>query len=136
MIEKAGTMSQYKRRFSWRRKFRDAGVGILQGIKGQSSFIVHLPMAAAVIGLGLVLRVPLTQFALLLICIAVVLSAELFNSSLEYLSRAVTDQYDAHIERALNIASGAVLVASILSAVIGLLILGPRLIDLLPLEAV
>ena len=64
-----------------------------------------------------------------LVSIALVLALELVNSSLESISRAITDQYNEYVGKALNIASAAVLLSALLSAVVGLLILGPKLIE-------
>ena len=122
-------MDPFQRGRSWAGKFRDAWIGLGQGVQGQTSFYVHLPMAVAVVLLGFWLQVSITEFSILLLCIAMVLALELVNSSLEAMSRAITDQYNESLGKALHIASAAVLLASLFSAVVGLLILGPKLIE-------
>jgi diacylglycerol kinase len=112
---------------SWFRKFYDAGRGCLFGMQGQSSFAVHFLIALVVIGLAAWLRVERWEWVTLLLCITAVLCAELFNSAVEYLARAITKEHDENIGHALDIASGAVLIAALGSAVVGGLILGPRL---------
>ena len=112
---------------SWFRKFYDAGRGCLLGMHGQSSFAVHFLIAVAVIALAAWLRIERWEWIALLLCITAVLCAELFNSAIEDLAKAVTREHDPHLGRALDIASGAVLIAAIGSAVVGLLILGPPL---------
>lgn len=67
---------------------------------------------------------------MLVLCISVVWMAELMNSAIEALSRAVTLEYDERIRDALDIASGAVLVVSLGSAVIGSMIFLPKLLQL------
>jgi len=116
---------------SWFRKFYDAGRGCLFGMQGQSSFAVHFLIAIAVIALAAWLRVERWEWIALLLCITAVLCAELFNSAIEYLAKGITREHDENIGHALDIASGAVLIAALGSAVIGLLILGPRLWELL-----
>ena len=54
------------------------------------------------------------------------MTAELFNSALEQLAKAITKEEDPHVRNGLDIASGAVLVAAIGAAVIGLLVLGSQ----------
>ena len=116
---------EYKHR-NWFDKFANAFRGIVKGTHGQSSFLVHLPIAVVVIAVSLVLELDEIRFSILLMCIAAVIAAELFNSSIERLARAVSRQYDQDIGDALNIASGAVLVVAILSLVIGVIVLlGP-----------
>jgi len=112
---------------SWFRKFYDAGRGCLHGIQGQSSFLVHFLIALVVLALAAWLRVERWEWIALLLCITAVLCAELFNSAVEYLARAMTREHDENIGHALDIASGAVLIAAIGSAVVGVLILGPPL---------
>ena len=113
---------------SWADKFGDAFHGLKEGVRGQSSFFVHLFAAAAVIAAAAVLRVDRTQWCLLLLCIAVVFSAEMFNSALESLAKAITDQFDPHVRTALNVGSAAVLIASIGAALVGAMIFLSRLL--------
>ena len=108
---------------SWAEKFRDAFHGVREGLRGQSSFLVHFFFTAAVIAAAVVLKIrdPI-QWCLLLLCITVVLTAEMLNSSLESLARAITDQNDPHIRTALNVGSAAVLLASIGAGIVGAII--------------
>ena len=73
---------------------------------------------------GWTLGISRTEWCLLILCIAVVMAAELFNSALEQLAKAITEEKNSHIRNGLDIASGAVLVAAIGAAVIGVLVLG------------
>lgn len=118
-------------RRSWAKKFADAFRGVAMGIRGQSSFIVHLPCAALVIAAGIWLRVDASEWRLLALCIAGVLAAEMFNSALERLAKAIDVRQNDHLAAALNIASAAVLVASFGAATVGGLIFVPRLFSLL-----
>ena len=96
-------------------------------MQGQSSFAVHFLLALIVIALAAWLRVERWEWVALLLCITAVLCAELFNSAIEYLAKSITREHDENIGHALDIASGAVLIAAIGSAVVGVLILGPPL---------
>lgn len=107
----------------WAEKFRCAGLGLFDGVRGQNSFWVHLPVAFLVIAASVYLRLSLERIAILLLCIAMVLGAELFNSSLEHLSRAITREYSEDIRRALDIASGAVLLVALFASAVGVLVL-------------
>ena len=119
-------------RSGWYAKFRNAFRGVALGIRGESSFKVHFFFAAAVLVAGAALRLPhLSQWCLLLLCIALVLSAELFNSALERMARAVSDREDEHLRAALDVGSAAVLAASLGAAAIGALIFLARLGELL-----
>jgi diacylglycerol kinase len=112
---------------SWPRKFRLAFSGMLHAFIRQRSFWVHLPMAVAVIVGATLHEVSRVEWAVLIVCITIVLAAELFNTALEYLAQAITDQHSEPIRRALDVASGAVLVTAIGAAAVGSLILLTRL---------
>lgn len=110
---------------TWFAKFACAFRGVWVGVAsyGLASFTVHLPVMAAVLVLGIVREVTWTEWYLLLVCITVVLAAEMFNSSIEALSQAITEDYDPFIRDALDVASGAVFVTVIGAAAVGILIL-------------
>lgn len=116
----------------WYAKFGNAFRGLVLGIRGESSFQVHFFFAVAVLLAGLSLRLDdLRQWCLLLLCITLVLTAELFNSALERMARAISDRHDANLGAALDIGSAAVLTASVGAAVVGTIIFLARLGQLL-----
>jgi diacylglycerol kinase len=115
---------------SWATKFRDAFHGLLQGVHRQSSFTVHFLCATAVVALGGALHVGWIEWSLLAAAIMLVLTAEMFNSALEAMARAITGQFSPHLKSALNIGSAAVLLAAIGAATIALLVFGHRLAEL------
>ena len=57
------------------------------------------------------LRVSRVDWSILLLCIFGVLTAELFNSALESVARAIDTRHNPHLAAALDIASAAVLPA-------------------------
>ena len=116
---------------SWVAKFRCAFRGAELGIRGQSSFFVHLFAAAAVIVAGIALQVTRVEWCLLVLCISGVLTAEMFNSALESMAKAITHEEDPRVGGALDIGSAAVLLAAIGAATAGTLIFLDRLLTLL-----
>ena len=107
----------------WRRKFACALRGLVVGVRLNNSFAVHLFAAGAVVALAMWINVSWLEWYVLLLCISTVLTAEFFNSALELIARSITVDEHPQIRDALDIASAAVLVASIGAAIIGLLIL-------------
>ncbi|MEL7497516.1 MAG: diacylglycerol kinase [Planctomycetota bacterium] len=114
---------------SWLAKFRNSFRGVLRGFTnagqpmGRNSFLVHVPVAMAVLFAGWWRELDLAWMVVLIGCIALVWTAELFNTSIECLSRSITDQPNANIRDALDIASGGVLVASGFAALLGVIAL-------------
>ncbi len=116
---------------SWTAKFRYAFRGLHVGITSQNSFLVHVPIALAVLIAAACLRVSQAEWCVLTLCIGVVSAAEMFNSALEHLAKAVTREHREEIRDSLDTAAAAVLVAALGSVVVGVIIFAPRL--LLPL---
>jgi diacylglycerol kinase len=107
---------------SWPSKFRSAFAGLWLALRSERSFAVHLPMAAAVAVFAVLMRVSLVETCLLVLCVCVVWSAEIFNTSLEFLSREITRETQPGIAAALDMSSGAVLMTAIGSAAVGSII--------------
>jgi diacylglycerol kinase len=111
----------------WRAKFGVAFRGIKLGIRGQSSFFVHFFFAALALAAAIVLRCDAVEWCLLVGCIGFVLATELFNSALETLFRGLDETTKQRVWPSLDIAAGAVLLASIVAIVIGAVIFAPKL---------
>jgi len=116
----------------WREKFQDALRGLKLGVRGHSSFFVHFFFAALVLATALTLGCTLTEWCMLIGCIGLVITAELFNSALETLFHGLDQASKNRITGCLDIAAAAVLVASITAAIVGLLIFVPKLLQYLP----
>jgi diacylglycerol kinase len=121
------SMREAPRCRSWVEKFRVALRGLKLGIRGHSSFAVHFFFTALVLAAAWVLHCTLPEWCLLLGCTGMVLTAELFNSAIETLFRCLDEPLRNRAWPCLDIAAGAVLLASFTAVVIGSLILLPKL---------
>lgn len=113
---------------NWSRKFADAFRGLWRAVRTQSSFAVHLWVAAAVVTAGALFRVSAGEWCLLTLAIGLVLSTEIFNTAIESLARAPGSRRHPRFRDALDMASAAVLVAAITAVVVGAIVFGPRLL--------
>ena len=116
---------------SWFQKFRDAFRGVRSGTRGQSSFQVHLIVAAGVIAAAAYLRCTLVEWSILLLCVGGVLTAEMFNSALEHFAKVIDKEHNPDLGEALDTASAAVLFASLGAAVVGGIIFVSRVVILI-----
>ena len=116
---------------SWRQKLADALRGIRRAVATNKSFAVHAVFTVAVVAVAAGMGMTIERWSLLLLSVAVVWSAEAFNTALEFLARSVTSSYDENIRDALDIASGAVLLAAIGAASVGAVVFLTRLLELL-----
>ena len=113
---------EFRPQAGWLRKFGLAFLGIYRGARGQSSFAVHLLCALAVVVAAAWFGKSLLEWCVLILCITIVLAAELMNSAIEHLGKAIDRRYNPHLAAALDIASGAVLITAIGAALIGAII--------------
>lgn len=120
-----------KPRRPWRHKFGDAFRGLKLGMRGHSSFSVHFFFGALVVVAAIVLGCELFEWCLLLLCIGMVLAAELFNSAIETLFRGLDEATKERTWPSLDIAAGAVLLTSITASLVGLMVFSHRLIMIL-----
>jgi len=120
-------------RRSWRAKFHAAIRGVKHGIRGHSSFFVHFFFTALVVAAAIVLGCDVVDWCILLGCIAMVLVSELFNSAIETLFKGLDESTKERVWPCLDIAAGAVLMASVAAAIIGSIVFIKRLTSLLPL---
>jgi len=107
---------------SWPKKFFDAFLGIELGVRGQSSFRVHCIAAAIVLGLAYFFGVELFEWCLLVLAITAVMAAEMFNSALEWMARAIDVNENPQLAGALDIASAAVLLSALGATAVGVII--------------
>ena len=106
----------------WVDKFREAFHGIGLVFRYESSFRVHVFVAVVVVVLATVLKCDAVEWAVLVLCIGVVLGAEAFNASIETLFHALDESTKARMTGSLDRAAGAVLLVCLASAVVGLVI--------------
>jgi len=113
------------------RSFGYAWSGLKHAFATQMNFRIHLLLAVLVILLGIFLRITATDWLLLLICVGMVLFAELINTALEKLADVVHKDHHPEIKLVKDIAAGAVLIIAIISASIGAVIFLPKIISLI-----
>lgn len=115
----------------WSAKVKDALRGLKVGIRGHSSFFVHFFFSALVLAAAGMLRCELEQWCLLLLCIGLVLTAELFNSAMETLFRGLDESTREKCCRCLDVSAGAVLVASVFACIVGAAVFFKQLMTVL-----
>lgn len=107
--------------------WRAAARGIIVAWRTERHLKVHSVAALAVVCLGLVLKISGVEWAILILAMGLVLAAEYANSALERLADRVSMERHPLIRDAKDFAAASVLVAALAAAVVGLLILGPKL---------
>ncbi|AXB77167.1 diacylglycerol kinase family protein [Novosphingobium sp. P6W] len=112
------------------KSFIFAGCGLRSLVQGEHNARLHLAASLIVVAAGLVLRVSAADWRWLVLAIAMVWLAEAFNTAIEDICDRINPEFDPAIGRIKDLAAGAVLVASIAAALIGLFTLTPPLLEL------
>jgi diacylglycerol kinase len=89
------------------------------GMRGHSSFSVHFFVAALAVAACVALDCRPVEWCLILLCIGLVFTAELFNSAIETLFHGLDADSRSLRDGSLDIAAGAVLTASLFAAAVG-----------------
>lgn len=97
--------------FAARCSYAWAGVRLIW--KREKSFRMHCGFSLAALGLAALLRADPVWWAILLVCIAVVLAAEAVNAALEYVIDRLHPEIHEEMRAAKDAAAGAVLLANI-----------------------
>jgi undecaprenol kinase len=116
------------------RSFGYAGEGVGYALRTQANLRIHLTVMVLVIIAGLWLQLTPIEWAILVVMISVVLSAELFNTALEATLDRVSREEHPLAKVGKDVAAGAVLISAIGAVIVGLLIFGPKLLVVLGLR--
>jgi diacylglycerol kinase (ATP) len=115
------------------RSFKYAGKGVWLILSSQHNAWVHAAATAMVIAAGLILNLTGIEWCVIVMAIAAVWIAEALNTAFEHLADATIGEFHPVVGQAKDAAAGAVLIAAIAAAVIGLLVFVPHLWRLLDL---
>jgi diacylglycerol kinase len=97
-------------------------------VRTQPNARLHLLAAVLVCAAGVYVGLGRAEWLWVSVAIALVWSAEAFNTALEQLADALHPARDPGIGRAKDVAAAAVLIAALGAAVIGLLVFVPHLV--------
>lgn len=106
----------------FRRSFLFALQGLRTAVTTERNIKVMLVIGACAVVAGLVLRIDLLSWAIVLLCCGVVISAELVNTAVETVVDLVSPEFHPLAGRAKDIAAAAVWVLSVIVGVVGLLV--------------
>jgi len=107
--------------------FRYASAGLRYVLCTQRNVRVHLIIAVCVMAMGLWLGIPLSEWAILTLTVGFVLVSELLNTVAESLVDLASPGYHPLAKVVKDVTAGAVLLAAMISIIVGLLVLGPPL---------
>jgi len=108
--------------------FKYAFEGLYTTLKTQKNFKIQIGLGILAVLLGLILKLSLLEWLVLIITINLVLILELINTSLESIVDLVSPEIHPKAKIAKDVAAAAVLISSITSILIGTFIFLPKII--------
>ena len=111
--------------------FIHAYEGINYTVTKERNMHIHVSIASLVVVSGAIFRISYIEWLICLALIALVMSLELINTAVEAVVDMITTKEDHMAKVAKDAAAGAVLISSIISAIIGLVIFLPKIFEFL-----
>lgn len=102
--------------------------GICDALKEEPNLKFHFAAGLVVIIVSLILNISRSDWVIILFLIGFVISVELTNTAIEAVVDAFTDKQHPGAKLAKDISAGAVLIAAITSAILGIIIFLPYII--------
>ncbi len=124
-------MTKYKKQ-NFSNTFKNARKGMRLTIKSERNIRVHLFTSVLVLLSAYYLDFTSTKFCVLFLTISAVISAEMFNSAIEFaLDSVYHNKYSRMVGMAKDIAAGAVMVVTITAVIIGIFLFAPPILSLI-----
>ncbi len=112
----------------FRRSFLFALQGLRTALSTERNIKVMLAVGICAVGAGLVLRIDLLSWAVILLCCGSVISAELLNTAIETVVDLVSPEFHPLAGRAKDIAAAAVWVLCLVVGAVGLAVFAHAII--------
>lgn len=109
--------------------FSYAWNGLVQLAKCERNFKIHIFVMVLVIIINIILKISVTEWAIVMLTTGSVLITETFNTCMEWLIDYVKPDIHPTAKRIKDVAAGGVLIATIISVIIGFLIYLPKIIS-------
>lgn len=113
------------------KSFGYAFEGIFTGIKKERNMKIHCLAMLCVVAAGFFMKISVTEWCICLILFGLILSLELVNTAVEAVVDLVTEEKKPLAKIAKDTAAGAVLIAAIMAAGVGLIIFVPKILALI-----
>ena len=108
--------------------FKNAFNGMIVSFKQERNMKIHISIMFLVILLGIIFKIKMVEWIICIICFALVIGGELFNTAIEITVDIAMPNFNEKAKKAKDISAGAVLVLAIASAIIGFIIFVPKII--------
>ena len=105
--------------------------GLKYSYKNEQSVLIQLPITFLIIIIGILFKISVMEWIIVVLCLGIVLTISLVNTSIEATVDLVTEEYNPIAKIAKDVSASAVLAASLMSVVVGFIIFVPKFISIL-----
>ena len=110
---------------------RNAITGIKTAFKSQKNLRIHFMSGILVIIIGILLKVSILEWLILLLTILIVVITEMINTSLEFTVDLFSSEYSKQAKRAKDVSAAGVLITAVFASIIGAIIFLPKFLELI-----
>ena len=108
-------------------RFQHAIEGFCSSFKTERNMKIHVSIMILVIIVGILLEINKYEWIICIICFAIVISGELFNTAIETITDMVMPYKNEKAKLVKDISAGGVLILAVGAAIIGLIIFVPKI---------
>ena len=108
--------------------FKYAFEGIFSSFKTEQNMKIHVILMILVIIFGIILKISKFEWIICIILFGFVISLELINTAIENIVDLITVEKNPKAKLIKDVSAGAVLIAAIASAIVGLIIFIPYIL--------
>jgi len=112
------------------KSFRHAFSGLADLVRHEHNARIHLVIFLVVISAGIIFRISSIEWISIIIASGLVFISECFNTAIENISDLITDELNENIRRAKDVAAAGVLMAAIISVIVGLFVFLPHIFNI------
>jgi len=110
--------------------FKYAFTGVFRFFKTDRNGRIELVCAIIISALAFYFKCNSSEWISILLCIALVIGLEMINSALEKICNLIQPGFDKNIQYIKDVAAGAVLICSIIAAIVAVIIFFPKICTL------
>lgn len=110
--------------------FKYAFDGFKVLLKAEHNAWIHIALSIVAIALGFYFDISNIEWSLVVICIGMVISAEIFNTSMEHIANFIQPDKDERIKHIKDLGAAGVFTTAFAALIVGLIIFIPKIIVL------
>jgi diacylglycerol kinase len=111
--------------------FKHAFNGYKVVFRSEHNAWIHIAMSFAAIALSFYLEVSNSEWIAVVLCIGIVISAEIFNTAIEHIANFIQPNQDIKIKHIKDLGAAGVFTTALASFIVGLIIFLPKIMLLI-----